>query len=249
MNAETLRLELRNFHARSETIERAVGEGEAAVEAALALLNDRHEGVRWSAIRILAEIGDTRAVAPLIALIEKDCSAVDAANALRALTGKDFGEQASAWRQWLAASSGVAADSSAGELTDAGLVAEAVRDLPVAVESQDETITADVTLDGGRTQRVWLEFCRCDPWDERVVRLSTACGAAGPERHEWALKLNMSIPYGAIGLADLGDTRCFVLVNVHRRETVTPADLAKSLMALAIHGDMIEKALSDEDRY
>jgi len=69
MNRDELRGGLRTLQTRSATIDAAVDSG--AVDIIIPLLQDRNEGVRWSAIRILGELGDERAVLPLIDLLEQ----------------------------------------------------------------------------------------------------------------------------------------------------------------------------------
>jgi len=92
MNKDDIRKGLRNIRTRSVTITAVEQQGACMNEAIIPLLNDRNEGVRWSAIKILSEIGDSRAIAPLISLLEKNKNATTAAMTLRAITGKDFGD-------------------------------------------------------------------------------------------------------------------------------------------------------------
>ena len=75
----------------------------------------------------------------------------------------------------------------------------------------------------------------------------TACAAADSARYEEVLKLNMIIPYGAIGLASIDDEICFAMVNTYLRETANPRELGFSIMTLAREGDTIEKALSRQE--
>ena len=95
----------------------------------------------------------------------------------------------------------------------------------------------------GRSQEVYVDFSRVDPDGRPIVYLCTACGAVDPAKFEWALKLNMIIPYGAIGIAKVEDDNCFAMVNTYLRETANPREIGFSVKTLASEGDSIEKAL------
>jgi len=249
MDIDQLRRGLRNIRTRSATINAALDGGEACVEAAIQLLNDRDEGTRWSAIRILAEIGNARTVAPLIALLDCGKNVTETANALRSITGQDFGEDAEAWRRWAREKPELGASATPDILSEEELLAAATRDLPVTVSGGEQQYAVDVSLSGGRSQQIWVDFSQTDPSGQPLVQLCTPCGDADEKRYEWALKLNMSMPYGAVALALLDETLCFAMVNTHLRATVHPEEIAKSIMTLAREGDNIEKALTDKDRY
>ena len=51
LDLEAFRRGLRHWRTRSDTIEEALDGGDEYMEAAVALLHDRNESVRWSAIR------------------------------------------------------------------------------------------------------------------------------------------------------------------------------------------------------
>jgi len=199
IRAEQLQKELRDFRNRAAAIESAVSEGESAIEPAIELLNDRNEAVRWSGIRILSEIGDRRAVTALIDMLERGRNVVDAANALRNITGQDLGEDVGAWRSWTAQDAGVADSSGFRRPSDDELLQVALRDLPVEVSGSGQQYSIDVSLPEGRTQRVWVDFGCTDPQGDAIVQLCTACGPVDDSKYEWALKLNMTIPYVASG--------------------------------------------------
>jgi len=245
-----LREQLRNYRTRAAAIDEAVAAGQEAVEPAIQLLHDRSEAVRWSAIRILSEIGDTRAIGPLVGLLERRDSSADAAAALRALTGQDFGEDASAWRQWAASEGGVDLPPERGRMTDRDLVEAALAGHQADLLSEREgRFVARVSLPGGRSQRVYLDFRGKDPDGEPLVRVYTRCGKATPERYAWALKQNLRMAYGSIAVAPIDGVDNFVVFNTHLRATVDPEDLSKSLVAIARQGDEVERLLSDADTH
>lgn len=249
MDTERIRQGLRSIKTRAATIDAVAGEGDAVLEAVLPLLQDRHEGVRWSAVRILSEIGDSRAVGALVTLLEQGRNAVDAAHALQAITGQEIGDSADEWKQWIAQSSDVRNATGSGVLSDDELMAAAVKELPVTVHGEGQEYGAIVSLPDGRSQQVWIDFSRTDPAGRAIVQLCTPCGDADPDRYAAALKLNMSIPFGAIALASLNDKLCFSMVDAYLRETVHPADVAESIMSLARQGDSLEQSLSSADQF
>ena len=249
MEQDNLRRGLRNFETRARMIEAAIDEGEGCIETVLPLLHDRSEAVRWSAIRILTEVGNERAIGPLVGVLERGKNTVDTHNALCTISGEDFGNDVKAWRQWLLADPDLRASATDGVLSNAALVTAAIEGLPVTASGEGDAYALTVTLPEGRTQQVWVDFSKRDNDDHPMVQLCTPCGDAEAPRYEWALKLNMAIPYGAIALAELDGKQCFAMIDNHLRATCDPEDLATSLMCLAEQGDAIEKALAHEDRY
>lgn len=249
VDVENLRLQLRNFRTRAAAIDEAVNAGRAAVEPVIQLLNDRNEATRWSAMKILAEIGDTRGVGPLIALLERGKNAMEAANALRTITGRDFGEDAAAWRKWASDAGAVDGAQERPALSDQELMEAATKDLPAGMAAKGNRYAVKVSLPNGRSQRVRVDFGVKDSEGEPLVRLYTPCGKAGEERYEWALRNNMNLPYGAIAIARIEGERYFVMVNTYLRATVDPEDISKTLMTLAAKGDAVEKILTGEDRF
>ncbi len=73
-----------------------------AVEPLIGALNDESRHLRLSAITALKQIRDPRAVEPLIELLkEQDYDIYNAAAlSLKSITGKDFGRDPGAWRNW-----------------------------------------------------------------------------------------------------------------------------------------------------
>ena len=75
--------------------------GEPAVEPLIAALEKKDANLRQLAAWALGQIGDTRAVEPLIPVLSSryhDRAATR--KALRAITGKDFGEDVGRWQEW-----------------------------------------------------------------------------------------------------------------------------------------------------
>ncbi len=238
---ERLRQGVRDYRTRSAMIAAAVDEPQTYLEPALKMLDERSDILRWCAIRILADIGDERAVAPLKALRDSGRHAVEIADALRAITGQEP-ESAVGGR-----SQGDHDVSDPSGMSDAALLREALRGLPATVTGESPHYTVYVSLTDGRSQEVYMDFSRTDPDDQAIVYLWTSCGAVDPEKYASALKLNMIIPYGAIGIAEVEDDTCFAMVNTYLRETANPREIGFSVMTLAREGDSIERALCRQD--
>lgn len=250
IDTDTLRDRLRNFRTRAAAIDEAINAREQAVEPAMELLHDRNESTRWSAIKILSEIGDPRAVPALIALLESGKSALETINALRAITGEDLGDDPDAWREWIATEQPAdPAPQQQIELSDDALIRAATRDLQAAIGSSGDRYTIEITLPDKRKQRVCVDFNASDSDGAALVRLYTPCAKAAPDKYEWALKNNMNLSHGAIGLARMKGELWFTLVNTHLRATVHPEALAKSILTLAHKGDTVERLLTGEDKF
>lgn len=248
IDAARLRAQLDDFRTRKAAIDSAVVAGRQALPVVIGLLNDRKESVRWSAIRILAEIADKRAVEPLIQLVERGVNAMDAANALRSITGEDFGENGVAWRRWASGQTGLKVAGESRGLSDRALIEAALRGLTADVSTRKGRYVVAVRLQDGRSQTVYVVFNAKDAEGEPIVWLYTPCCEAEPDKYEWALRQNLKLPYGAIGLARIDGCECFVMSNTHRRATVHPEDLAKSILTLASKGDAVERLLAGEDK-
>lgn len=248
MNAQSIRQNLYNIKTRAETMDALIEQGAASAAAVVPLLQDRDEGIRWAAIRILAEIGDASAFPPLVDLLDQSRNVSEVVRALQAITGQDLGDEAAAWRAW-ALQNQEGGGHVPGILANKDLMAMAIRNLPVTMSGEGHEYVVSVALPDRRTHAIRIDFSGRDTEGEPVVQLTTPCGPAVAEQYEAFLKLNMTITYGAVGLAMLDDTLYFALVHTHLRATVRPEDIAKSIMCLATHGDSLERTLSPKDSF
>lgn len=223
--------------------------GSGVCAAVIPLLQDRDEGIRWAAIRILAEVGNEGAIPPLIHLMEQSKNVSEVARALQAITGQNLGDKPIAWRKWATQQNLKNGNTPTDTLSDKDLMDEAIKDLLVTLSGEGQEYVVSVPLPDRRNQNVRVDFSIKDTDGHPVVQLTTPCGPAVAAQYEEVLKLNMSIPYGAIGLAMLEDTLFFALVHTHLRATVHPEDIAKSIMCLAQHGDSLERTLSSADKF
>jgi len=248
MNTETIRQGLRNMRTRAATINAACIEGVDLTDTVLPLLQDRHDGVRWSAIKILSEIADERAVPALLTLLEQKRNTTDVVNALCMITGHELGDSPVEWREWLLQSP-AARTGGTGMLPDRELVTEATRDMNAVISGDSPHIGVLIALPDGRSQQIWIDFSRTGADNTSLVQLSTPCGTAEPSQFGEALRLNMLIPFGALAIADLDGTEHLVIVDTYRRATIHPEILADAIQSLAQHGDSVEQSLSAEDQF
>lgn len=248
MNTQAIRQNLYAIKTRAETMDALIEQGADSVAAVIPLLHDRDEGIRWAVIRILAEIGDTSALPPLVELLDQSKNVSEVVRALQAISGQDFGDRAADWRAWALRKQGDG-ESVPGLLSDPDLMAAAIRNLPATMSGEGREYVVNVTLPDRRTHAVRIDFSLRDTEGQPVVQLTTPCGPAVAAQYEAVLKFNMSLLYGAFGLAMLDDTLYFALIHTHLRSTVHPEDIAKSIMCLATHGDSMEKSLSSKDQF
>jgi hypothetical protein len=247
MDTPAIRRGLYNIKTRAATIDALIEEGHGAAPAVVPLLQDRNDGIRWAAIRVLTDIGDESVFMPLVTLLEQSRNVPDVIRALTSITGQDFGDKTLAWREW--ALQRQAGGLQVGLLADKALLAAAIKDLPVTLSGEGQDYVVSVSLPDRRIQNIRVDFSGKDTEGHPVVQLTTPCGPAVAEQYEAILKLNMSIPYGSIGLALLDDALCFALIHTCLRATVHPEDIARSIMCLAHHGDTVERMLAPKDTF
>ena len=226
--------QLGNFRSRSAAMEDLLLLGETAVDPLIAALGSPLEGTRYAAATTLGRLGDERALDALDG-VRDDPVAGDAARksiaALRAL------------RAGPTTTAGAGAPS-ADELLEA-----VVRGQPMTLPAGEGSArTLRVTLPDGRAQLVRVDFGVTDDDGERLVVAFTTCGPARPELFEEALRYNMKMRFGAVGLVDIGGQPTFVMVDTHRRTGLAAEALRRSVRELAARGDAMEKALTGEDR-
>lgn len=99
--ARQLVMLLHDFRLRAQAIRRLVMLGDEAVGPLCEALRNRLPAVRWAAANCLGKIGSPQCVPNLIdALSDPELTGV-AADALKAITGQDFGADQMAWKNWV----------------------------------------------------------------------------------------------------------------------------------------------------
>lgn len=117
-----------------------------------------------------------------------------------------------------------------------------------SVQPHEDGYVVEVCLEGGRRQHVYLmPFERKD--GVALVRIFTYCGVSDPNALEWALKANMKLTHGALGLATQDGEMRLVLVDSQKAEKALPAGVRSSVKAIAFYGDWIEEKLTGLDDF
>ncbi len=110
--------------------------------------------------------------------------------------------------------------------------------LDVPVEYEDEPL---------RRQFVYVTSNRETTQGEEVYQVFTICAPEDERFYKSALMLNMTLPFGAIALAEVEGKNHFVIVDTYLAKDVTQAELENSIITLAEAGDKMEKVMIGED--
>jgi len=269
--------QLRSFRSRKEAMEELLQMGEEAVDPLVRALGHGMENVRWAAGHVLSQIGGPSVIARLIANLDDPARAEAASKALSKLTGQSFGTDRAAWTDWSKSPPpppepapeppAEAPAEPAPEppeptepepqpeapaperkpLTDRELVEAAIEGTDISVRDRSSGFVLSVPIGRGRTQRVVLNFTAMDFEDEPLIVVYTECAPANPDNYEWALRQNVRMSFGSIGIRDRAGQAVFVMVDTHHRATVAPEDLRKSILLLAQRGDSLEESLTHGD--
>ena len=244
--------QLRSFRTRKQAMDQLIDMGEAAVGPLLEALDSRSEGMRWAAMRSLGELGDERAVGPIIDRLDEPRDRDAACWSLGKLTGQDLGGDAEAWREWRrkgqAAPEETAAAAPAAEMDDESLFAEAVKGLAASVQTVGSSRIVHMSLEGERHQVVRVVMGAKDFEGEAMVLVYSECAPADPKSFEFALKLNISLPYAALALREVDGEQRLVMFNSMLRKGLTPLALRKSIVAISEKADRVEKRLTGQDQ-
>ncbi len=215
-----------------------------AVEPLLGCLDSTNESVVWAAVESLGEMRAAQAVGPLVDLLENGRLALDVCEALRRITGQDFGTDAARWRKWLEKSHPAAHP----QLDVDECVGRTAQLLGVEPSGSGNSRQFRLSLPDGRSQTVTVFFRRKAGTDDELVVVYSECGLADAKLYEAVLRKNLAIPAGAFAIRDIRGKPNFVMVDTMLAESVTPSMLARKIENIATRADMVEKVLAEEDR-
>jgi hypothetical protein len=214
-----------------------------AVGPLLECLGSTNESVAWAAVTSLGELRAPEAVGPLLEMLEQGRLTLDVSDALKLITGQEFGADLKAWRQWLEKSGTVKAPS----LDVEQCVKQTAAYLGVEPNGSGSSYRFKLSLPDGREQKVAVYFGRKDDQDNELVVIYSECGPANPKYYEAVLRKNLAIPAGAFAIRDVDGQPNFVMVDTMLAVIVTPSLLAKRIENIAARADMVEKVLAKED--
>ncbi len=252
---------LRDFRSRKNAMDALIACGDDAVPALIEALGAPEENVRWAARSVLVSIESKAVTGALVGALDDADRKDEAARALAEITGETLGTDRQAWAHYL--STGAAPSSETSEspaekpatvpsppseqFSDEELVNAAIENSDVQAEHRGKGAILTVPIEGGRQQRVTVSFAATDRDGEPLVVVYTECGPAEEKNYEWALRQNLRMAFGAVGIRNREDEPTFVMVNTHLRSTVTPEDLRRTVLLLARKGDRLEAALTESD--
>ena len=248
-NAGELVMALRSFRSRKQAMEQLVELGQEAVPALIEALDERNEGMRWATIRCLGEIGSDEAIVGLVARLDNPRDAETACWALGRVSGRDFGSDVEKWRAWAGQANESAKPAGEGdELDDSTLLREALRGLKATAKTHGRSCRVRLELDGGRNQTVGVTFGSKDFEGSQIVIVYSECAPADPKHYEYALRANLTLPYGALAIREVDGEKRLVMFNSLLRSGLTPLALRKSIVIIADKADKIEKRITGQDK-
>lgn len=242
--------QLEDYRSRSRAMNHLRRMGAKVVPHLLPLLNHPLEGVRWSAVTLLGEIGDPAAIAQLKRMKDDPhigyqvLEVIDRLEKLHDV--KEVETPATVEKE--AATEPPAASERTFE-NDEELINAAVKNADWSLERNPDGWSVLVHLPHGRKQSIRCIFQESSKGSPLVI-VYTKCGPAKESLYEAALKLNLRLPFGAVAVRESEGQKLFVMVNSFLRETLTPLQLKKSVERLAKEADALEKRLSSgKDEY
>ncbi len=236
---------------------------EAAAEPLLALAQDADasENARWAALDLLAGWKYAPAAPVFLALLRDDPRLRgEACRALRAVTGKEIGEDAGAWERFLngppadEAAADSAADETQGTGTTGGedfaLVRTAMAGVAEELSWEDPGYAyVRCSCGGGRKQQVVVCFQTDPRTGEGTVTAYTESGTAAPAAADAIGRRNATIRYGAAFSIEKKDDgqeviacRCAI-----PRSQARPDLLREILLHVAHEADSLEDELHTAD--
>ena len=258
-DVDTLISQLFDYRTRAKARRRLEQLGPTAADRLLVLLADPEtaENVRWSAITLLALYGTKEAV-PLLVGVARDVLRLraEALQALKLLTGQDFGDDVPAWERALGGDRADAAkpesfspDEATCEGAVFGLFRAAIGDLATRLSWEEEGyIYARIPLSGGRKQQVAVTLDEEDAAGNRLAGFYTECGPASAEAVESVSRRNVTLRYGAFLIEEDNDTKKVVLRHSHPVSGLTSELIRDVLTVMAREADNLEFEITQSDR-
>lgn len=239
--------QLNNYRTRATARQNLIRAG--AVDALIDCLHSRNESVVWAAARSLQSVPDPKAIPHLLDLLEKKVLPIEVTDTLKVITGRDCGLNANAWREALGMELGAEAKHVVESMDPAVVIQRAGDALGIhPVRSEDGNSYAfHLTFPSGRKQKVHVLLGRKDSEGDDLVMVYSPCAPADEAHYEEALRMNLRIPAGAIGITDLEEKPHFVMVDVLLLATLHSRQLTKAIEHVGKRADLLEESLTGKD--
>ena len=116
------------------------------------------------------------------------------------------------------------------------------------VEPHGDGFAVVVQMKDGRTQKVYLQTYERKDHIE-IVRVFTYCGVYSDDVAKWALRANLKLIQGSLGISEDEGVERFVLITCFHADMVTPREMKTAVKEIAIYGDWVENRLSGQDDF
>ncbi|MEK6235955.1 MAG: hypothetical protein N2C14_14705 [Planctomycetales bacterium] len=231
-----------------------------AIPALIEALKSPNESVAWAAVASLQELRAREAVGGLIDLLERGVLPTDATDALEDISGEKFALDVGAWRAWDRTGSAAAGRRAAGggdgssdatapaePLTRDELIRQSAEILEVEPTGAGDSREFHLDVPGDRKQRVTVHFGNQDEDGDELVVVYSPCCPADSKYYEASLRMNLTLPAGALAIRDVDDVPTLVMVDVFLAATLHPWQLAKSITYIAERADKLEQRVTGQD--
>jgi len=127
------------------------------------------------------------------------------------------------------------------------LLHEAYADLDWPWNPDGDGFVVTVPLQGGRSQRVYIEQDRGGNLKDELVKIYSPCAPFQSDFAERALALNAHIPHASIAVQPHHGKMYYVMMAAYPRSTCDPEEVRVATRTIAYWSDYIEHTLTGED--
>jgi hypothetical protein len=255
--ARALVRDLADYRGRGRARRELLQLGADAVPALSEAVGHPLEGVRWSAMRTLADLKTPEALDALIDALKDDRTREEAGAMLAQATGIDLPPDPARWRTWR--ETGVRGEdppsmdsdelgaTDTSSMTPGEIIAVVTAGSQTTVEAEGDVYRLVIKLDRDRSQQVIVSFETVDEEGEPTVYTYTECGPAAPEQYDAVFRRNLTIPYGRIAVREIDGRDRFVMSHQMMRQGLNLAEMRKVIRSIAKEGDALELELTRQD--
>ena len=236
---EKLIQDLEQFQTRATAIRGLIRIGGEAVPPLIKALNSPFPPVRWSAVKLLGQIGNEEALQALLPLEKDPELGATAAEAIVRLKER-LNRQAAPGETEVD-------DQRTIESHEESFMEKVIEGTQIKMTNEGNRFLLRVPTTAARAQNVSVYFGARDKDGTGFIAVYTQCGKASPKYYEWALRQNAKLPLGGIALRNIHGEPWFVMINKHLARTADVDELRETVLELARKADAMEKALTGTD--